>query len=334
MTRRVLVVGGGISGLATAVALGTRGHEVLVLEQRPVFAGSAAGTRLTPHDFRLLDLLGVGHAVRERSLALDELRVLDGSTGALVASLPGHATAHRLDLYEPLLDACHALDAVRLRPGSRVTGRTRHGATVTVALADGRAVTGDALVLTGGARRHDEGVEGGEGGDADTVYRTVVPMEAVAERWQESAATCWVGEDWRVSHYPLPDHRYLGLSATRHRGGGRAGTAAGRVRPEDVLAAFPDAGRGARDVLALGEHWRAWSVPGRRTAPVPVSASARGRVALVGATAHGVRRLGRSCVHEALDGAVALGAAWDASTRLGDRTPPDRRFLPTGYGAL
>ncbi|CAM5674850.1 NAD(P)-binding protein [Kitasatospora aureofaciens] len=49
---RILVAGGGVSGLATAVALGARGHHVLVLEQRPVLTEGGAGIRLAPEDFR------------------------------------------------------------------------------------------------------------------------------------------------------------------------------------------------------------------------------------------------------------------------------------------
>ncbi|MFE2722997.1 FAD-dependent monooxygenase [Kitasatospora sp. NPDC059327] len=340
---RILVAGGGISGLATAVALGSRGHHVLVLEQRPVFTESGAGVRLAPPAFRLLDRLGVGEAVRDRSLAIDELRVMNGSTGEPVTSvpLPGavravHATAHRLDVYEPLLEACWELDAVQLRADSRVIGYTEHGESVVVALADGRSVTGDALVLTDGARSaaredlsgEDASRDGGEPAERVAVYRTVVPMELVPGRWQDGAATCWVAAHWHVSHYPLPDARYLSLSATRHRhaGGDLAGA---RVDLEHVLGAFPDIGYAARNVLTMGRHWRAWTVPTRRAAAARVS----GRVALVGEAAEPARPLEVSGVHQALDDAVGLGRSWDAAggdvrrwladygTRHGERAP-------------
>ncbi|MBV2156557.1 FAD-dependent monooxygenase [Kitasatospora sp. SUK 42] len=318
---RILVAGGGVSGLATAVALGRKGHHVLVLEERPVFTGSGAGVRLAPHSFRLLDRLGVGDAVRERSLTIEECRVMDGSTGEPVITVPlpvrpgearaVHATAHRLDVYEPLLEACWELDAVRLCPDSRVVGYTGHGGSVVAELADGRGVTGDALILAGGARavvRDDAGWSGGAPGDRLAVYRTVVPMELVDARWQDGAATWWVGAGWHVSHYPLPGAGYLGLSATRHHHGG-ADLDDARVDLEQVLAALPDLGCAARDILTTGRHWRARTLPDRTAGPVRV----RGRVALVGGTAEPARPPEAQGLHHALEDAVGLGRSWEAS---------------------
>ncbi|MGW2374560.1 FAD-dependent monooxygenase [Kitasatospora sp. NPDC001683] len=318
---RILVAGGGVSGLATAVALGARGHHVLVLEQRPVLTEGGAGIRLAPQDFRLLDRLGVGDAVRERSLTIDEFRTMDGTTGepvgttALPAGQGGgrsaHATAHRLDVYEPLLEACWELDAVQLCPNSRVVGHTEHGESVAAALADGRSVTGDALILTGGARsvvRHDPRWAGDAPRERHAVYHTVIPMELVADRWQDGAATCWVGAAWHVAHYPLPDSRYLSLSATRrdHTGVDLDGA---RVDLEHVLAAFPEIGYAARNVLTMGRDWRVRTVPAR-TAD---ARRARGRVALLGEGAEPAHPLEASGLRNALEGAVALGASGDAA---------------------
>jgi salicylate hydroxylase len=318
---RILVAGGGISGLATAVALGRRGHHVLVLEQQQVLTESGAGVRLAPHAFQLLDQLGVGDAVRERSLTINELRIMDGSTGEPVASVPlpawhggtyaAHATAHRLDVYEPLLEACWELDAVQLCTDSRVVGYTQHGESVVAALADGRSVTGDALILAGGGRsvtHTDAQWAGDDPQELSATYHTVIPMEMVPSQWQDGAATSWVGTDWHVSHHPLPDCRYLSLSATRRRHPGEELSGA-RVDLEHVLAAFPDIGYAARNVLTLGEHWRAWTVRDRRT----TSSRVRGRVALVSDTAWPTRPLEVSGLHQELEDAVGLGESWDTA---------------------
>ena len=68
------MVGGGIAGLASAIALRGRGWEVQVLEQAPAFAEVGAGLSLWPNALNALDALGVGAVVREKS-------VLDGTTG-------------------------------------------------------------------------------------------------------------------------------------------------------------------------------------------------------------------------------------------------------------
>src|SRR5512146_1711787 len=60
-TRRIpfLIVGGGIGGLATALALARRGFPVHVMEQASEFGEIGAGIQLAPNASSVLDHLGV-----------------------------------------------------------------------------------------------------------------------------------------------------------------------------------------------------------------------------------------------------------------------------------
>src|SRR5580658_3983927 len=69
-----IIVGGGIAGLACALALGRRGWEVEVLERTLGFAEVGAGLSLWPNALRALDALGVGEDIRGRA-------TLEGSAG-------------------------------------------------------------------------------------------------------------------------------------------------------------------------------------------------------------------------------------------------------------
>ncbi|PXX10499.1 FAD-dependent oxidoreductase [Mycolicibacterium moriokaense] len=64
MGKQILVIGAGISGLATAVALQRRGHDVTVIEER-TDTSSGAGISIWPNALAALDEIGVGDAVRE-----------------------------------------------------------------------------------------------------------------------------------------------------------------------------------------------------------------------------------------------------------------------------
>ena len=65
---KAIIVGGGIGGLATAVALDQRGWQVEVLERAPAFTEAGAGLSLWPNALRALDRLGLGDTVRGRAV--------------------------------------------------------------------------------------------------------------------------------------------------------------------------------------------------------------------------------------------------------------------------
>ena len=64
MARDIVVVGAGIAGLATAVALQRRGRDVAVLEER-TDTSSGAGISIWPNALAALDEIGLGDAVRD-----------------------------------------------------------------------------------------------------------------------------------------------------------------------------------------------------------------------------------------------------------------------------
>ncbi len=75
--RRVLVIGGGIGGLAAALALARQGIRVQLLEQAPEIQEIGAGIQLAANAFNALDALGVGEAARGRAVFTDYLSLRD-----------------------------------------------------------------------------------------------------------------------------------------------------------------------------------------------------------------------------------------------------------------
>jgi 2-polyprenyl-6-methoxyphenol hydroxylase-like FAD-dependent oxidoreductase len=80
MAQQILVIGAGITGLATAVALQRRGHDVTVIEER-TDTSSGAGISIWPNALAALDEIGLGDAVREAGgrVTAGALRWRDGS---------------------------------------------------------------------------------------------------------------------------------------------------------------------------------------------------------------------------------------------------------------
>lgn len=81
MARQILVIGAGISGLATAVALQRRGHNVIVIEERSDTSSGGAGISIWPNALAALDEIGLGDAVRDSGgrVTAGALRWRDGT---------------------------------------------------------------------------------------------------------------------------------------------------------------------------------------------------------------------------------------------------------------
>jgi salicylate hydroxylase len=156
MPTTLVIVGGGIGGLATALATARHGHNVIVLERQPEFSELGAGIQLAPNAFRALDQLRVGEKVRERSVFVEELRLMDGINGGAILQMDlrgefrrrfdkPYAAVHRTDVYEPLLSACRRVESITLRRNCPVQRYEQDGTGVTAVLESGERVYGTAL---------------------------------------------------------------------------------------------------------------------------------------------------------------------------------------------
>ena len=80
----VLVSGGGIGGLAAALALVRQGFQVQVFEQSPEIGEIGAGIQLGPNAFHAFDALGVGDKARGRAVYTDYMVMHDAIDETLV----------------------------------------------------------------------------------------------------------------------------------------------------------------------------------------------------------------------------------------------------------
>src|SRR5215471_2907071 len=118
-TDPIVVAGGGIGGLACALALARKGFRVVVLEQAQAFGEIGAGIQLAPNAWSALDALGVGELVKRDAVFIERLLMMDGITGERVIDVPlderfrsrygnPYAVTHRADIHGALLDCCKA----------------------------------------------------------------------------------------------------------------------------------------------------------------------------------------------------------------------------------
>src|SRR3984957_5823892 len=129
----ILVVGGGVGGLATALALGRKGWRIRVLEEARELGAIGYGIQLGPNVFPMFERLGVSAAVLRRCNLPPALVMLDALDGTEVARLPTgdsfrhrfkhpYVVIHRIDLHNVLLDACRMLPNIALEASTCAAG--------------------------------------------------------------------------------------------------------------------------------------------------------------------------------------------------------------------
>ncbi|UFN48534.1 FAD-dependent monooxygenase [Roseomonas sp. OT10] len=182
------IIGGGIGGLAAAIALQRAGRDVLVFEQARQFSRVGADINLTPNAVRALDGLGIGAALREHGARPTHRVSRNWDTGeeTSVLAMSGEAeakygapqlTLHRADLLRALEEA---LPAEVIRLGHRATAIEETAEGVRLAFADGREATVAALVGADGIHSVVRAALFGAESPRFTgvvAYRAVVPRE-------------------------------------------------------------------------------------------------------------------------------------------------------------
>jgi len=212
----MLVLGGGIGGLATALGLSMIGNEVKVLEQAPEFGEIGAGIQLGPNATRVLDRLGVLDAVVAEAVRPKELVYMDALSGERITSVDlgdpfiarfgyPYIVLHRTDLHRILLEACEAADLVELENDQTVKEVEESDEGVEALCADGSSHGASALVGADGLHsvarsgiHDDEPVATGY-----VAYRGALPVEEVSPHAGFDSVVMWVGPSLHLVQYKI-----------------------------------------------------------------------------------------------------------------------------------
>src|SRR5215468_5574890 len=186
----ILIVGGGLGGLTTALALSRRGVAARVLEGAPEFGAIGYGIQFGPNVFHVFDQLGLMDAVLAVADSPKAVLMWDALTGKELVRIPTGASlrarfkypyiiVHRIDLHNVLLDACRRNPLVTLEADAMVVGFVDNGDRVAVTTEDGRSFEGAALVGADGIRSRTRAQLFADGDPIPNGYmafRSIVPM--------------------------------------------------------------------------------------------------------------------------------------------------------------
>lgn len=335
MTRQLLVAGGGIGGLAAALAAARAGWFARVFEQSPSMSEVGAGLQLGPNATRLLREWGLLQQATGRGCAPERLvsrRAADGrELGVLTLGTECEArygapylTIHRAELHAILLKAAVA-EGVPVHAGRRFSAVREAGDAVSLALAGGEPPQGDAAVAADGlwsGLRRDLLADGPPAPSDHVAYRGLVPMAMLPPRWRALEVNAWLGPRLHAVSYPVRGGEMLNIAcfveeATR---GDRAGWDH-PAAPARLREAFAGLGGPLRALVDAVPSWGLWVLHDREPVAGPGD-MARGRIALLGDAAHPMRPYLAQGAAMAMEDAFELGRSL-AAVKEGVLDVPD-----------
>ena len=314
---QVLVAGGGIGGIAAALALVRRGFKVKVLEQAPQLEEIGAGIQLGPNAFAAFDALGIGAIARSRAVYTDEMLMHDALDGTLVGRIATgaafrqrfgnpYAVIHRADVHASLLEGAQATGRIELATSTQVQRVEQDDRGVTVFDAKGGQHRGVALIGADGVksavRRQYVGDEARVSGHV--VYRAVIDRQDFPADLQWNAAAIWVGPNCHLVHYPLRGGKQYNVVVTFHSREKEEWSVREGSR-EEVQSYFEGICAKARQLIDLPKDWKRWATADRE----PIGQWNYGRATLLGDAAHPTLQYLAQGACMAMEDAVTLGEA-------------------------
>jgi salicylate hydroxylase len=295
--RRVLISGGGIGGLALAIALAERGQPVTVLERGALHDETGAGIQLGANALRRLDELGVLDLVVPEAFRPDALWMFDAHSGARLTALPlgewyltryqaPYLSLHRADLHRGLYRRACMFPEIRIEPGVAVTDISQHASTVSAKGFEGQDFSGSCLVGADGlwsTARQLVAPDAKLAFAGQTASRTLLATRNLATPFDAPVVTLWLGTRGHLVTYPVKSGKALNVVLVTEGGSPHQGWNE-EMDAASLLAATAGWAEPPRRLLAGAEHWRSWSL----FQLPPLRRWSKGNVALLGDAAHPV----------------------------------------------
>ena len=318
-----VIIGGGIGGLACALALSRKGFRSILLEQASEFGEIGAGIQLGPNVFRMFEQLGITDLVRPLAVFPEMLMMRDSITGEVVTKIDlderflnrfryPYAVIHRADLHTVLLEACRAApDLITMKTGQKVTDIVDRGTSVTVKTAAGETYEGTALVGADGLWSVVRQKLVGDGAPVKSghiTYRAVLPTSEVPEDLRAWAMVLWAGEKTHLVQYPMRGGELFNLVAVFHSDKFAEGWDS-YGDPAELHERFAKTCEPVRTLLGKIESWRMWVLCDRP----PIRDWSKGNMTLLGDAAHPMLQYLAQGACMAIEDAVCLAREVEVS---------------------
>jgi len=292
----ILIIGGGIGGVASALALARRGLRSRVLEKAPEFGEIGYGIQQGPNAYRMLDWLGVMKDLEPQAVFTKNLILIDALTDRELTRIScgdtfrrhfraPYTVVHRRDLHGALLEACRKRDEISLHTSKDLVSFEDRAESVVAKFADGSEYEGSALIGADGLRSRVREIvidDGAPKPAGHVTYRGVIPLDQVKDRSHFDDMVIWIGPNLHFVQYRLRGGTVMNNVATVASRRFENGERQDYGGPDELAEVFSRTTPQVQEMLGYVGKDKNWLLHDRE----PRSAWTRGKVALLGDAAH------------------------------------------------
>lgn len=312
-THPILIAGGGIAGIASALGLVRNGRASRVYEKAGAFETVGAGLQIGPNAVRALKYLDVWDAIAPTAFAPPVIFIRDGHSGRMLQEISlgpdferrfgePYRVIHRADLLAGLVERAKTHSGIELVTGAEVRHFADKGGYVEIETGSG-SVRGEALLGADGIRsmiRQDLAGDGPPIRHGEVLFRALTSFDApMTERL--AGITLWLCRRGHIVHYPVKGGKALNVVAAAMDGRWPGEDWSAPADRQEVMAHFTGVHEDLFHVLAISSPWLKWAAADR-----PPTTWSRNRVTLVGDAAHAALPYLAQGAAMALEDAVAL----------------------------
>jgi len=289
---RILIVGGGIGGLAAALALERRGAETVVCEQSPALSEIGAGLNLTPNAIKALRALGVEDAVDAIASGSEFLNIRSWKSGRYVSRMrrgdfkqkfgAPNLSVHRADLLDVLAGALRTTD---IRAGTRAVAVEGRAKNAVARFADGSEIEADIAVGADGIHSVVRKCLFGADSPRFTgciCWRGMAEADAVPRDIAIADGALWMGPHGHVVHYPVRRGELLNIVAHVDSDSWTEESWTRECDVSELMTTYAGWNSELTRLFPCSERWYKWALYDRD----PLERWSVGRATLLGDSAH------------------------------------------------
>ena len=292
----VIVIGGGIGGLTTALALLQRGLDVTVYEQASVLREVGAGVQIGPNGTHVLYALGLKDALTAVQVLPPRRQLRHwhsgetwdwltlGSASVERFGTP-HILMHRNDLHGILVEAVRKLKSDAIKLGMRCEAVTHSADTATARFAGGEEVVAAAIIAADGIHSRVRQCLFGEAKPefiGAVAWRGLIAMDRLPPHLSQLLTTNWLGPQGHVLHYPVRRGELMNFISIVERDDWRVESWIVEGTRDELAADFRDWHADVHTFIDAIEVPYKWALLAR--GPMPHWSS--GRITLLGDACH------------------------------------------------